>query len=205
MATKYEVPDKLFITPADMRLRYGRYDPNVFRRWERAGKVRKIRNGLYRTGQREIQGDYDRFVQAKHIYGPSYVSLYSALRLYNFIPEAVYRVTSITTRKTNSLRVGNTSYDYQTVKPELFFGYRTEHWKGSTFYLATPEKALLDLAYLEPDFSDREWIRGMRFDYEEMQELLDWSTMFLYADQIDSRVMKLRITLLLEEQERAGY
>ncbi len=92
-----EVPaGKIFITPADLRKRYGDFDPAIFTRWQEEGKVDKIRDGLYLSGEFELRGDLDRFVIAEELYSPSYISLHSALRYYNFIPETVYQVTSVT-------------------------------------------------------------------------------------------------------------
>ncbi|MEL6273694.1 MAG: hypothetical protein AAFU03_01140 [Bacteroidota bacterium] len=41
----YVLPkDRTFITPDYMRKRYGKYDPNIFRRWVEQGKVEKVRS-----------------------------------------------------------------------------------------------------------------------------------------------------------------
>jgi len=176
----------------------GVFDPNVFTRWQRSGELIKLRNGVYLRSDFQIRGDVDRFLIAGNLYHPSYISLYSALRYYNFIPESVYEVTSVSTRKSKSFTVRDTTYTYRHLKDNLFFGYQVVQWKGEPFLMATPEKALLDLAYLEPQFSEHSWVEGMRFDMMEIEDRLNWVNMFLYADIIGSDTVKKRITVLIE-------
>lgn len=199
--SKYEVPtDRAFITTDYMRKRYGDYDPNVFKRWQKKGLVEKVRNGLYLNGEWDIRGDLDRFLVAQKIYQPSYISLYSALGYYGIIPEYVYDVTCVSTRKTETFEYDRTIYSYRQVNTSYFFGYEPIEWRGEQLYMATKEKALLDLAYLEPNFSDPNWLLEMRFDEEEIRGL-DWVRMLLYRDLIESQTVLNRITLLLETYE----
>lgn len=60
---------------------------------------------------------------ANKIYKPSYISLQYALSHYGMIPEAVMQVTSVTSLKTMQFKNEFGEYFYQTVKPELMFGY----------------------------------------------------------------------------------
>lgn len=196
---KYEVPtDRVFITTDYMRKKYGRFDPNVFKRWEKKGLVEKVRNGLYLNGEWNPFHDVDYYSIANELYDPSYVSLISAARYWNFIPETVYEITSVTTRKSNKFEYRNTRFHYHQVKPELFFGYEYIEWEGMPYRIASPEKTLLDMAYLEPLFSDRDWLEGMRFDPYEINESVDWIEMFLLANEIGSETVFKRIALLLE-------
>lgn len=198
---KYEIPDYPFITTDYMRKRYGRFDPNVFKRWERGNKVQKIRNGLYHNEAYEIIGSVGMFSIANQIYDPSYVSTISALRYWNLIPETVYSVSSVTTKKTQQFEYNSTRFNYQTISPKLFFGYEVVKWSGLPYRIATKEKALLDLAYLEPLFKDPDWLYEMRFDSDVLHNELDWYLMFAYADQMGSKRVFNNITKLLEVYE----
>ncbi|MEM6396019.1 MAG: hypothetical protein AAF741_06700 [Bacteroidota bacterium] len=190
--------DWTFITPQLLRKRYGQFDPNVFKRWQDQGKVEKVRNGLYRRTAHEMRGELDRYSIAYQIYPPSYVSLHSALKYHGFIPETVFEVTSVSTRKTKMIEFRNTRYRYRQIKDDLFWGYREETWRGLTYWLATPEKALIDLAYMEPQFSERDWLEEMRFDEMELSDTIDWVKMMIYADRIKSDTLNKRIGLLLD-------
>ncbi|MFT4751411.1 MAG: putative transcriptional regulator of viral defense system [Bdellovibrionota bacterium] len=198
--SKYVFPEeKTFIRPVDMRKRYGEnYDPNIFKRWADQGRVEKLRNGLYLNTEWTMESEVDAFTLANEMYTPSYVSTYSALQYHSIIPEHVFEVTSVSTRKTKAFVHDGKRYDYRTVKSELFFGFDVVTWRGNTYSVATPEKALFDLAYLEPDFSDPLWLEEMRFDTWSLSEDLNWDNMFLFAHKMNMKTVYKRISLLLE-------
>ena len=192
----YEVPDKAFITPNDLRKRYGSFDPNVFTRWQRQGRVEKVRNGLYRNVAHEIYSEVDAYALANQLYEPSYVSLHTALAYYALIPEYVVEVISVATKKTADFRIGTDRYRYRQIRSDYFFGYEDVPWKGSFYRIATPEKALIDMAYLEPNFSDPEWLEEMRFDHFGLREDVKWDYMMADAWAMDSIRVIQRLELL---------
>ena len=198
MAVPPPEDDEIFITPAGIRKRYGNFDPNTFKYWQDKDLVRKLRNGLYLNNAFEVKGKVDQFMIANHLYEPSYVSLHSALHYYGLIPEFPYEVTSVTTKKTTRTEYGRKRYSYRTLKPELFFGFENVPWRGQHYSVAYPEKAILDLAYLEPQFSDPAWVEEMRFDRWGVMEDLDWDRMMLFAQIMNSEVVCQRIAVLLD-------
>lgn len=198
MAAIVPTDDQVFITPADLRKRYGNYGPNIFKSWQDKDLVRKLRNGMYVNATFKTETRVDKYMIANEIYAPSYVSLYSALSYYSLIPEHVIEVISVSTKKTKYLFQDGSRYRFHTIKPELFWGYENVPWRGSYYSIAYPEKALLDLAYLEPLFSDSGWIEEMRFDRWGIKEDIDWDRLILFAHQFKSEIVMQRIGLLLE-------
>ena len=87
------------------------------------------------------------FVIANRIYSPAYISLESALSFHQIIPETVYSVTSVTTRKTNEFKIEKKQYVYRSIKKEGFTGYKAYQLNHDRVYVATPEKALADYVY----------------------------------------------------------
>ena len=71
----------------------------------------------------------------------------SALSYHQIIPETIYTITSITSRKTNEFEIGGELYIYRSIKKKGFTGYKTYQLNHSGAYIATPEKALADYAY----------------------------------------------------------
>ena len=101
------------------------FDKNALTRWQKKNYLEKIRNGFYRFKDQRVTED-TLFLIAGKIYTPSYISLESALSFYQLIPEGVFSITSITTLKTQSFSTPIATFSYQSVKPNLFFGYRLE-------------------------------------------------------------------------------
>jgi predicted transcriptional regulator of viral defense system len=179
-----------------MRKKYGSYDPNIFRRWVDQGKVEKVRNGVYRSTDIVMESDWDRYVIASMLQYPSYISLHSALYFYNLIPEYVFNVTSVSTKKTQEYTFRGAQYTFQQLKPSLYFGYQVFSWKGNQFRIALLEKAILDFAYLEPLFIDPDWLEEMRFDEDVLQEEVNWTILKSFAEKMNSPTIFRKINAL---------
>ncbi len=87
------------------------------------------------------------FEIANYLYQPSYLSLETALSFYGIIPEAVYDIISITTKKTTSFSFNGKNFLYHKIKKDFYFGYDLILANGQKIYLATYEKAILDYSY----------------------------------------------------------
>lgn len=93
---------------------------------------------------------------ANHIYGPSYVSMESALRFYGLIPEMVFTTISLTTgtARTYCNEVG--TFRYIHCSNQYFpIGLTYAQCEGSSFLIATPEKALCDKIIFTPNLNLR--------------------------------------------------
>ena len=132
------------ISTKEISIQFPAYNRNVLTKWQEKGYLTKIRNGYYRLTENKLKGEEDAFFMSNHIYTPSYVSLQSALRWYDFIPEGVFMVTSISTRKTNDFNSSYGSFSYRKISREFFWGYRMHAFGPFYFKIASPEKALLD-------------------------------------------------------------
>lgn len=75
------------------------YKYNKISALEKDGTLMRIKQGLY-VPNPEITGEHlSESLIANHLYGPSYVSLYYALRYYSLIPEGVFTITSLTLKR----------------------------------------------------------------------------------------------------------
>lgn len=79
------------------------------------------------------------------LYPPAYISLSSALHAHGIVEQAPHVLTCVTTNKTKRFETGLGEIRYRHIKPDLFFGYTLERGIPR----ARPEKAALDLVYLE--------------------------------------------------------
>src|SRR5436853_1726605 len=121
-------------------------------RWVKAGRLYQLRRGLYAVAP-PFQRVYPHpFLVANRLVSGSYVSLQSALGHFALIPESVPVTTSVTTGRPGRWSTPLGTYDYRHLQPDFLTGFRrTLLMGGQEALLATPEKALLDLVYLEPD------------------------------------------------------
>lgn len=78
-------------------------------------------------------------------YAPSYISFEYALCHHGVIDQMSVVLTMATLRKSREVSIGRTTVVYQHLRKNLFWGYEAE---GDSF-IACPEKALLDLLYLD--------------------------------------------------------
>ncbi len=136
---------------------------------------------------------------AQRIYSPSYISLHYALSFYGIIPEAVTRITCVTSNRTTAYRNDFGEFSYQTVKPTLFFGFKQMSLSPQGSYmLAYPEKAIIDMLYLYPQYNTSEAILDLRFDEWWMQEELDKERLMDFAERSGSKALQARVKLLLK-------
>lgn len=112
------------------------------------GELKRIKRGLYTLDKQLASTKPHPFELAQRIYGPSYISLESALSYHNLIPEAVYEVTSVTSKRQNkfSTPLGIFSYLHAPQK-NLFIEVDRIEENGRYFFMATPWKAITDYVF----------------------------------------------------------
>ena len=160
-----------------------------------------LRRGWYAFADYLQQPDYARYFAGK-IYAPSYISLHTALSFYGIIPEAVVEITSVTTQKTCRYENAFGQFSYQTVRPRLFWGFEPKTMRdGKQYMMATPEKAIIDLLYLYPQYSSVEDMRELRLDEDWMHDELNLARLKEFAERINSPILNKRIKLLLKAYE----
>jgi hypothetical protein len=93
----------------------------------------------------------------------SYVSLQSALALYGIIPEQVPVVTSVGPGRPETVHNRLGAFQFNHLSGRFLFGYsRMELAAGQFAFVASPEKALLDLIYLTPASDSRDYLSELR-------------------------------------------
>ena len=154
----------------------GDIDPaNVRRqlsRWTQTGRIYQLRRGVYALAPPFQKVKPHPFLVANRLVPGSYVSLQSALAYHGLIPEAVPVATSVSARRPARWDTPLGVYEYRHVKNELLFGYQwTEVGNGQRAFVATGEKALLDLVHLQPRGDNPEYLRQLRLQNLERLDL----------------------------------
>ena len=145
----------------------GEVNPDAVRlqisRWVKAGKIIQIRRGLYALAPPYQKVKPHPFRIANRLVRASYVSLQSALAHFGWIPEYVPATTSVTTNRPGRWESPLGIFEFRHIKAELLRGYRQVSLEGGQqAFLALPEKALLDLVYLQPGGDSPAYLRELR-------------------------------------------
>lgn len=112
-----------------------------------AGEIIHIRRGLYCLSPKYNRYGISRNVLANLVYGPSYISMETALSIHGWIPEAVHSVVSVSLGRAKTFETPVGYFDYvQIAQTPLFAG--VERMEGETsaqaFLVAKPLKAIAD-------------------------------------------------------------
>ncbi len=149
----------------------GNVDPKLIRiqlsRWVKAGKIYQLRRGLYSIAPPYQKKQPHPFLVANHLQKASYISLQSALSFYGLIPEVVNITTSVSTGRPERLETPLGIFEFRHIKPELLFGYRMVELGEQSAFVATPEKALLDLIYLQAGSDSAAYLKELRLQNTE--------------------------------------
>lgn len=153
-------------------------------RWQDAKLLHQLRRGLYLLAEPYRKTEPHPFRAANLLQRPSYVSCQSALAWYGLIPEYVPAVVSVTTGRTGEWQTEMGEMLYRHVKKEHFWGYRSvEVAPDHQAFIASPEKAILDLIYLQPGADDKNYLAELRL---QNWEQLDMPTLARMAEQSGS-------------------
>ena len=164
--------------------------------WQDKNYVQKIRNGWYRFSDTPLSIE-TLFGLSNRIYAPSYISVESALSHYGLIPEGVFTVTAVSTLKTQVFATPVGSFQFQNLKPSLYFGYKLLPTGNSFFKIADLEKTLLDYFYLKTDLETDNHLEGLRLNTVEIQQNLDIEKFKTYLEHFDSKALNRRVKLFL--------
>ncbi|HKI04423.1 MAG TPA: hypothetical protein VKK31_20765 [Thermoanaerobaculia bacterium] len=145
----------------------GDVDPSGVRRqlsrWMEAGRLLQLRRGLYTLAAPFQKVRPHPFLVANRLVPGSYVSLQAALSHFGLIPESVPVTTSVTVGRPGRWDTALGTYEFRHLQDELIQGFRrTPLAGGQEALVATPEKALLDLVYLEPEGDSLEYLTELR-------------------------------------------
>ncbi|MGK5091468.1 hypothetical protein WDW89_05545 [Deltaproteobacteria bacterium TL4] len=133
----------------------------------------RIRRGLYCLGESWKRKPLNLFALAHRCYGPSYISIESALSFHGLIPEAVYTITSVCLKRSIEF--------HSPIGIFAFTGHSRFTMKGverilmETFpvLMATPAKAILDYVQVyKKDWTTIEpLIKSLRVDEEDLSQI----------------------------------
>lgn len=114
------------------------------------GEILNIRRGLYCLAPPYRKGPVSVFAISQRVYGPSYVSMETALSYHGWIPEAVYACTCASYHNGKDFDTPLGLFSYKRVPQKTFFAgvERRVNQDDNVFFMASPAKALADYVYV---------------------------------------------------------
>ncbi|MFH0795962.1 MAG: hypothetical protein V2A65_02775 [Candidatus Omnitrophota bacterium] len=165
------------VNPADVRRQLSR--------WVTTGKAWQLRRGLYTLAPPFQKVKPHPFVVANHLVRCSYVSMQSALAYYGLIPEYVPLVTSVTAGRPGHWDTMLGSYDFHHIKAGMFLGYKlTLLTAGQEAFVATREKALLDLVYLQVGRDSDGYLTELRLERLDSLNLTELNRLAVLSESL---------------------
>jgi predicted transcriptional regulator of viral defense system len=115
-------------------------------RYVKMGLLVRIKRNLYMLKETwDNSGPRERFMLANLGQTPSYISLLTALEFHNVSTQMQQNyIESIALQRSKSIAIERTLFRYSKIAKALYYGFS----KQDDFFMASPEKALVDAVYL---------------------------------------------------------
>ncbi len=192
--------NKLSIYPIfslqDVRKVFSDFSYRQLDRWEKKGYLKKVKRGFYCFGNHSVDQSF-LFYVANKIYAPSYISLEMALKYYGLIPEEIFQITSVGTKKTSNFETSVGNFSYRRIKPNLYFGYILVDFGQQKILLAEIEKAILDYLYIHSNLKTIEDFEGMRVNSEEFRARINLEKFHEYLNNFGNKALSKRANVFL--------
>ena len=136
------------------------------------GKILSLRRGLYCLAPRYQKQPVNPYAFAQRIYGPSYISMETALSHHGWIPEAVHACICASYGNAKGYNTPLGVFNYSRLPQKVFYTAveRCVDSDGNVFFMASPAKALADYFYVRrpPWTNIRDACGSLRIEQEEM-------------------------------------
>ena len=184
------------VSTHELRKAFPGFDKRRLVEWQARGYLKRVINRWYRFTETPVDEALLWFT-ANRIYQPAYLSLETAFSYHGLIPEGVYTLTSVSSRKTQEYHTPIGTFRYQHLLPRLYFGYEVLRPTGTwPVLMADLEKALLDYCYLHPELRTVDDFAAMRLNTDVLRNklnparLADYQTLFAHQ-RLNQRIESL--------------
>jgi len=144
---KAQIPNDFFtdielmrILPKSANSRYA-----LVKRAIASNDIIHIRRGLYVLSKKHQKAGINLFELAQAVYGPSYVSLESALSYHGWIPESVPTITSVCLNRSKEFSTPMGVFSYSRLPKFNYIGVERISSGKTSFLMAKPSRALVDM------------------------------------------------------------
>ncbi|NGX48475.1 MAG: hypothetical protein K940chlam5_00060 [Candidatus Anoxychlamydiales bacterium] len=145
---------------------------SLLKRYTRDRYLIRLKKDFYLISDKVKETKPNVFELASVLYGPSYISLESALSYHGLIPEAVITTTSATSKRSKNIETEVGYFSYYHVPIKIFhIGVSGILDNNSNIFIADPIKAIADIIYVKK----KSWpniialSNDLRIDVENLQ------------------------------------
>lgn len=139
------------------------------------GDILKIKRGLYTLSQLYRKTGINPLSAAQLIYGPSYISLESALSVHGWIPEGVRDITCVTLRPPKEFDTPIGHFSYVRIPQKILYAgvSRSTDNEEQCWLIASPLKALSDYVYCHKlNWTSKDpLIESLRIEEDQLSEI----------------------------------
>ncbi len=126
---------------------------------------------------------------AQELLSPSYISFETALAHYGIISQKPSNLTLATLGRSQQKKVLNVNLIFRHLQKNLFWGYV----RLTDYYLATPEKALIDLIYLSLN-------GNYRIDLTELElNVINRKIFKQYLEKVENKRLKMKLRMFFND------
>ena len=175
-------------------------NPNTLRNsiayWKKNNSLLQVKRGYFvfrkYLERRDNASFYPRFIATKMV-EPSYLSKESVLQDYGMFSETVFGYSIVTLKKTQIIINQFGTFNYQSIKSDLFIGFIKKTYGLTAWNVATKAKALFDYLYFNKQkFRQIEAVEleGLRLNLGVM-DARDWKEFLGYAKKTDKKMQAI--------------
>ena len=164
------------------------------------GKLIRLKKGLYIFGENWRRKPLCLEMVANLLYGPSCVSFEYALTRYGLIAERSMVVTSLAIGDTKTFYTPIGTFEYLAIDRKKFkvgIEYKSLD-KAGGYFIASKEKALIDLVYRTPNIRTLEQLRHYLFEEMRVDETMFRAFDFGQIQELANAYKKNSINMLLK-------
>ena len=171
---------------------------NLLNRMEKEGLVVRIERGKFLllglTPEKVLSNP---LYIGSHLITPAYVSFWSALHFHGFTEQVPRTVFIVTTHRKKEVTFREMHFQFITLKPHHFFGYRREMLADLPVVIADEAKAILDSLAL-PQYAGGLAEVAKALQIATSEERLEMQVMFDYVERLQNASLSSRLGYLLE-------
>jgi predicted transcriptional regulator of viral defense system len=138
--------------------------------------LNRIKRGVYLIpGSEKGLAKNESFKLASYLITPSYISLQTALSYYEISTQiTAYTIESLCLSQKSLCEAGELRYVYWQTRKEYFFGFQ----KMGDFFIADPEKAIIDIANLVAYNRYAVDLSAISFNKLDWDKITKWSKIY---------------------------